>query len=143
MRNPVGAIIEELRDANIASGRVRAGKAAPAAQGVEGDARAVGKFVRFVVISMLGTQRENRAPIAVHRIGYRAYGTTEQDAAALAGELSDVLHIAGPRISPAGVAIYQSREEVGSAAGQDPDTKQPYSSGVIVVHAGTEVWAGS
>jgi hypothetical protein len=135
--HPMGAIITELRNASIASGRVRGGEPA------QGDAKAAGSFQRFVVLVSLGSQRLHRAPMAIYRIGVRAYAATFQDAAALYGEISDVLDNAGPRLSASLLPIYQSLDDAGSGASKDPQTGQPYEEGVIEVHAGTAVLAGS
>lgn len=132
---PIGSLVTELRTANIASGRIRGGEAAP------GDAKT--PFQRFVVLVHLGYQRLHRAPMAIHRIGVRAYAPTPQDASVLYGEISDVIDNAGPRLSDSGVLIYQSLDDVGGAAGKDPDTTQPYEDGVIEVFAYTQVLAGS
>lgn len=137
MKDPVGAIVKELQTANIASGRVRGGEPAP------GDAKGANAFQRFVVLVNLGYTRLHRTPMAIWRIGVRAYAATYQDALALYGEISDVLDNAGPRLSAAGLPIYQSLDDTGSGASKDPVTNQPYEAGVIEVHAGTTVLAGS
>src|SRR5690349_23397389 len=137
MVDPLGTLIAELKNANIAGGRVRGGEPAP------GDAKAAGSYQRFVVLVRLGFERRHRAPIAFHRIAVRAYGVTFQDAAALYGEISDQLDNGGPRVSGSGVPIYQSLDVSGGNAERDPDTKQPFEAGVIELIAGTEVLAGS
>lgn len=134
----MGALIRELRTAGIASGRVRGGE--PAA----GDALSAGSFQRFVVLVRLGIDRRfRRAGLAIHRIGYRAYAPTYQDAAALAGEIVEAVDNAGPRISPTGIAIHQTVEVDGGDAQKDPDTDQPYEIGVIELFASTHALAGS
>lgn len=143
MVDPTGALIVELRNANIAGKRVRGGEPAPEANGYEGDALGPGKYKRFVVVTRLGYDRLHRAPVAFHRIGIRAYGVTYQDAAALYGEISDLIDNAGPRLTGAGIAIHQSLDVSGGNAARDPDTGQPYEAGVIELIAGTEVLAGS
>jgi hypothetical protein len=135
--DPLGVLIAELRTANIASGRVRGGEAAP------GDAKDPGHFQRFVVLVRLGYTRLHRTPMQIIRIGVRAYSSTFQDAAALYGEISDAIDNAGPRLSGSGIPIYQSLDDVGGAAEKDPDTGQPYETGVIELYAGTQVLAGS
>lgn len=137
MNNPVGAILTELANANIASGRVRGGEPAPS------DAKDAKRFQRFVVLVNLGYSRLHRTPMAIWRIGVRAYAATYQDALALYGEISDVLDNAGPRLSAAGLPIYQSLDDTGAGASKDPVTNQPYEEGVIEVFAGTTVLAGS
>lgn len=130
----MGALISELRTANIASGRVRGGE--PAA----GDAKGAPDFHRFVVLVRLGTLREHRAPVQEVRIGVRAYGVTYQDAAALFNEISDAVDNAGPRLVGS-KGIYQSLDETGGTAEKDPDTGQPYETGVIALYAATEAVA--
>lgn len=137
MIDPTGTLITELRTAGIASRRVRGYEPAPASDGYEGDV--VMPYRRFVVLTRLGALREHRAPVQEVRIGVRAYGATPQDAAALFGEISDTIDNAGPRLSGSGVAIYQSLDETGGSAAQDPDTGQPYEDGVLALYAGTEV----
>ena len=141
MIDPTGTLILELRAANIASKRVRGGQPAPQTAGYEGDALGPGKYKRFVVLTNLGHDRLHRTPVAFHRIGVRAYGATYEDAAALYGEISDAIDNAGPRLSTAGVAIYQSLDVSGGNAERDPDTNQPYVAGVIELIAGTQVVA--
>jgi hypothetical protein len=137
MIDPLGALIVELRNAGIASGRVRGGEPA------KDDAKGAGSYQRFVVLVRLGAARLHRAGVADHRIGVRAYGATAQDAAALWGEISDAIDNAGPRLSASGVAIHQSLDATGGNAQRDPDTGQPYEDGVIELIAGTAVLAGS
>jgi hypothetical protein len=124
----MGSVITTLRAAGVASSRVRGGEPAP------GDAKGPGEYQRFVVLSNLGRQRLQQAPVQEVRIGYRAYGATFQDAADLSGDISDALHLIGGRSASSGW-IYESLEETGGAATKDPDTKQPYESGVIVLIA--------
>ncbi len=137
MVDPLGTLISELRAANIASKRIRGGEAAV------GDAKPAGSWQRFVVLVRLGYQRLHRTPMAIYRIGWRAYAATPQDAAALAGEISDYFDNRGPRLSDAGVAIYQSLDDTGGTAEKDPDTGQPYEAGVLEIHAGTATVDGS
>lgn len=137
MIDPLGALITELKNAGIASGRVRGGEPAP------GDATKPGSFQRFVVLVRLGYQRLHRTPIQTVRVGVRAYAATHQDAAALYGLISDAIDNAGPRLSASGIPIHQSLDASGGNAQEDPDTGQPYEDGVIELIAGTEVLAGS
>ena len=132
MDDPTGTIVAELRTAGLASGRVAAGEAPPAwAQGP-------GHYQRFVVLTRLVTNRVKRAPVQVVRLGFRCYGVTWQDAAALYGELSDALHLAGPRIGGTGVGVYLTTDDQGGSAQKDPDTSQPYEDGVIALFATTD-----
>ena len=135
MIDPMGSLIEELRDANIASGRVYGGEVPP------GGAKPPQAFRRFVVLTRLATIRQHRAPIVEVRVGLRCYGSTYQDAAALFGEVSDAVDNAGPRISGSNVGIYQSLDEGGGDASADPGTNQPFESGVIALWVATEAVA--
>jgi hypothetical protein len=126
--DPTGSVIATLRTANVASQRVRGGEPAP------GDALGPGRYQRFVVLVRLGVQRILQTAAQEVRIGYRAYGATFQDAADLAGDIGDALHLIGGRSASSGW-IYQSIEETSGAATKDPDTGQPYESGVIVLIA--------
>lgn len=137
MINPVGALVAELKVANIASKRVRGGEPAV------GDAKPEAQWQRFVVLVVLGYQRLHRTPMAIWRIGVRAYSATFQDATVLYGEISDAIDNAGPRLSDSGVPIYQSLDDTGGSAGTDPATKQPYMDGVIEVFTGTQAISGS
>lgn len=131
MISPIGALVTELRTANIASQRVRGGEPAP------GDAQPAGSFQRFVVLTDLGHRRLHRTPMQIVRVGVRAYAATFQDAAALYGEVSDALDNAGPRLSASRLPIYQSLDDTGSGASKDPATDQPYEEGVLEIFAGT------
>lgn len=138
MIDPTGTLISELRAANIAGGLVRGGEPKGKSATYEGDALGPGSYKRFVVLVKLGHQRLHRTPMAIFRIGVRAYAPTFQDAADLYGDISDALDNAGPRLSASGVAIYQSLDDTGGSAQKDPVTGQPYEDGVIEVFAGTQ-----
>lgn len=138
MTDPLGRILTEIRDdATVAAltTRIRGGEPAP------GDAKGPGSWQRFVVLVRLGVSRERRIPVQEVRIAARCYGLTYQDAAALAGAVSDAIHAAGPRISPSGVGIWLSFDDGGGGATADPDTGQPYETVVISVIAATQVIA--
>lgn len=121
----MGQLVTELRTANVASQRVAGGEPAP------GWAQGAGSYQRFVVLVNLGRSLITRVPVQAKRIGYRAYGVTPQDASALAGDIADVLHLKGARSGSGGRWIFQSIEEVGDEPETDPQTHQPYSTGVI------------
>ena len=132
--DPLGRILTEIRDdAAVAAitTRIRGGEPAP------GDALGPGSWQPFVVLARLGVLRQPRLPVQEVRIGARCYGRTYQEAAALAGAVSDAVHAAGPRISPSGVGIYTSLDDSGGGATADPDTGQPLESLVIAVTATT------
>lgn len=135
MVDPMGALITELRNAGIASGRVRGGEPA------NDDALGPGEYQRFVVLTRLGGPREHRVPVQNLKIGVRAYGSTKQDAAALFGAISDALDNAGPRLTGSGIGIYQTLDDDGGTADKDPDTGQPFEVGVFTLIAATQVVA--
>lgn len=138
MIDPLGRILTEIRDdAAVAAitTRIRGGEPAP------GDAKGPGEWVPFVVLVRLGTLRERGLPMQEVRIAARCYGTTFQQAAALAGAVSDAVHAAGPRISTAGVGIWRSFDDGGGGADIDPDTGQPHEEVVLSVIATTQAVA--
>lgn len=143
MVDPLGTLIAELQDANIASGRVRGGEPKAKSETYEGDALGPGSYKRFVVLTRLGYRRLHRTPMLILEVGVRAYGATFRDAAALYGEISDFIDNRGGRLGSGGVIIYQSLDTSGGNATKDPVTGQPYEDGVIELFAGTEVLAGS
>ena len=132
--DPTGYILTTIRDdATVATltTRIRGGEPA------KDDALGPGSYQRFVVLVRLGTQREKRLPVQEVRYVARCYGLTYQDAAALAGAVSDAIHARGPRISTGGVGIWTSFDDGGEGAGKDPDTSQPMETVVISVNAAT------
>lgn len=135
MIDPTGALIAELRTANIASGRVYGGQAPP------GVVKAPSGYQRFVVLTRIPVVRLHRTPLQEVRLALRCYGSTDQDAAALYGEVSDVLDNAGPRVSASSVPLYQTLDEGSQGTTADPGTNQPYEEGTIAVWAGTEALA--
>jgi hypothetical protein len=142
--DPTGSVILELRAADIAGKRIRGGEPAPKTKSYEGDALGPGHYKRFVVLTRLGSeQRYRRAGVRIHRLGIRCYGVDAEDAAELFGECARVLDNAGPRVSAAGTATYNTVDVSGGNAARDPDTGQPYEAGVIELIAGTEVFAGA
>ena len=134
MIDPLGFILTTIRDdATVAAltTRIRGGE--PAA----GDALGPGHFLRFVVLVNIGRIREKRLPVQEVRIAARCYGLTHQDAAALAGAVSDAIHAKGPRVSTGDVGIWTSFDDGGGGGLLDPDTNQPYEVVVILVNAAT------
>ncbi len=134
MIDSLGFLLTTIRDnAGVAAltTRIRGGEPAP------GDALGAGSYQRFVVLVNQGTQRDRRLPIAESRILARCYGSTFQDAAAVAGAVSEAIHNVGPRRNAAGVLIYRSFDDIGQGAEKDPDTHQPHQDLVIEVIAAT------
>jgi hypothetical protein len=133
--DPTGYILTTIRDdmtVAALTSRVRGGEPAP------GDAKV--PFQRFIVLVRLGSHRLKRAPLQEVRLAARCYGTTYQDAAALAGAVSDAIHAVGMRTSTGGVVIFGSFDDGGDGATADPDTHQPMETVVISVGALTELF---
>jgi hypothetical protein len=133
MTDPLVALLTTIReDPGVTSltTRIRGGEPAP------GDATV--PFARFVVLVRLGTARNRNTPVQRVRIAARCYGTTHADAAALYGAVSAAVHAAGPRISPTGIAVFNSWDHAGLGAERDPDTGQPHEDLIIEVIAGTQ-----
>jgi hypothetical protein len=134
MIDPTGFILTTIRDnATVAAltTRIRGGEPAPT------DALGAGKYQRFVVLVRLGAARVKRLPVQEVRLAARCYGTTFQDAAALAGAVSDAIHAIGPRHNVAGVAFWLAFHDGSGPADQDPDTHQPYETVIVSVQAST------
>jgi len=137
MIDPLGKLVTEVRAALQADGGVWP-VAVRGGDRYEGEATTSGDVPPLVILRRLNTVR-SRYATGRYRIGVTVYGDTRPDAAELYGRVSDALHIIGPRVSPSGVAIYISREEVGAQAGEDPDTRWPSETAVVIVHAATQV----
>ncbi|HUW17470.1 MAG TPA: hypothetical protein VMW94_10360 [Actinomycetes bacterium] len=134
MIDPLGYILTTIRDdATVAAltTKIRGGEPAP------GDALGAGSYQRFVVLVSLGYLREKRLPIQEVRIAARCYGLTHQDAAALAGAVSDSIHALSPRISSGDVGIWSAFDDGGGGGLIDPDTSQPYYVVMILANAAT------
>ncbi len=128
MIDPLGLVLTEIRDdpgVAALTDRIRGGEQAA------GDGLGPGKYNRFVVLVRLGGTRERRAPVQEVRLAARCYGVTFQDAAALAGAVSDAVHAAGPRLASSGIGIYGSFEDSGLGATRDPDTDQPHEDLIL------------
>jgi hypothetical protein len=136
LADPTGLLLTGIRDnAGVAAltTRIRCPEPAP------GDALGPGKYQRFVVLTRLGRSRLKRAPLQEVRYVAKCYGVTAQDAAALAGAVSDAVHAVGMRTSAGGVVIFGSFDDGGDGATADPDTHQPMETVVISVGALTEL----
>lgn len=140
MLDPLGAILTELRDDGavdaLVQGRVRGGEPAPN-DGAK-------PFKRFIVLTRLDAvpfRTLNDMVVQDVQLGFRCYGSTYQDAAQLTGAVIDALHLVGPRLKASGLGIYITRITGGGSATKDPDTGQPYETGVISLFATTQVVA--
>ncbi len=137
MVDPTGFVLTTIRDFPAVAAlttRVRGGEALP------GDALGPGSWQRFVVLAQIGRQREKRVPVQEVRYVARCYGqgvNPTQDAATLAGAVSDAIHNRKPRANAAGVLIWASFDDGGEAATKDPDTGQPMVPVIVSVTAAT------
>lgn len=125
MWDPTGSVVTELRGvaaiSALVSDRVRAGKDAP------GDKKAKGAYQRFLVVTREGTVRSRgRQPVQTVTLGVRCYGTSQKDAAALMGTVSDALHQQGPRAGSGGGHIWLSLVGESQGGDMDPLTGQPF-----------------
>lgn len=136
MVDPLGLLLTSIRDnAAVAAitTRIRGGEAAP------GDALGPGSYQPFVVLVLLGSNREPRAAMQTLRIAAKCYAQTFPLAAALAGAVSDAVSNVGPRRNAAGVQLFRTYDDIGLGAEKDPDTGQPVQTIVIEVFAATQV----
>jgi hypothetical protein len=146
MVDPTGLLLTGIRDAPAVAAltdRVRCpepmGKSV-SADGIlidAGDSRGPGTYIRFIVLTRLGRRRENRVPVQAVRYIAKCYGLNAQDAEAIAGAVSDAVHNVGLRRNASGVLIFQSFEDGGEGATNDPDTGQAMAAIVISVTAAT------
>lgn len=96
-----------------------------------GDAKSPGKFVPFVVLSVLDAPwRANTATSAV-ALGLRCYAETYAEAEALFLACAAVFHRKGPRVSTSGLGVFHSLVQGGGTPAKDPDTSQPYFYGIV------------
>ena len=148
--DPLGRLRTEiLDDAGVAAmtTRVRGGEPMAATKAADGsvidggDVRGPGKYVRYIVITQLGSSRLKRSPLQEVRLLAKCYGTdrTGQDATALAGAVSDAIHARGHRTTPIGLVIFGSFDDGRAPAVRDPDTQQYHSDVVIQVGALAEL----
>lgn len=125
----VGAFINELRaDSDVASlvgRRVRGFEPGP------GDAKGVGEYQAFIVVSDLSSPPHPRVPITFAEANVRCYGTTAENAKAVWNAVVKAMHQVGPRTKSNGLVIYQSLALTGNGQDRDPDTKQPLYSGTV------------
>jgi hypothetical protein len=135
MIDPTGALVQELRTAGLASGRVYAGEVPP------GAAKSPPAYQRFIVLVRLPAMRFHRTPLQEVRYVATCYGATYQDAQALYDELSDAIDNLGPRVGASSVPIYQSLDEGADQPASDPGTGQPFTPGTIALWVGTEALA--
>jgi len=130
--DPLGTILTMIRDdATVAAmtTKIRGGEPA------KGDALGPGSYQRFVVLVRLGTTREKRLPVQEVRIAANCYGTSYQDAAMLAGAVSDAIHAKGPHLTAGGIGIWTTFDDGGEGATKDPTTEQPFETVIIQVNA--------
>lgn len=137
MYDPLGKLLTDIRDDTAVgtwTDRIRGGRPGPK------DARGEGEYLRFVVITALGTVREKRAPVQYPRFDVACYGTSDQDAMTGYGLVSDAIHAVGPRLATGG-GIYQTFDESGGTPDLDPDTRQPVVRFIVEMVATTQAVA--
>jgi hypothetical protein len=101
---------------------------------VFGDEKGKDAVAPYVILRRSGpARRMPRAPLARFRFASLAYGRSYTEASTVAGLVSDCWATKGPRRRSAGVAIYLSTEEVGGQASEDPDTSEPFETGIYIV----------
>jgi hypothetical protein len=93
----------------------------------------------FVVLAQLASPRHPRLPIQRPRIAVRCAGRTKEEAAALYGACSEVLHNRFGRVHSNGLGIYASFDGTGGTEEEDPDTGQPVYTFIVEALATTQV----
>ena len=79
----------------------------------------------------------------VNRIAAISYGNDPEHASAINLRVGDLLQLAGPRLRSNGVAIYNSKEEIGGQPGQDPVTGWSTETSIYIVHAAAQAVASA
>lgn len=134
-----GMLVVELRTylASVAAadpaGR-RGLAAAAVGTKVFGDEKGTNAVAPYVIVRRIGPSRRlPRAPFARFRFASLAYGRSYVEASTVAGLVSDAWSAQGPRRRTEGVAIFLSIEEIGGQASEDPDTAEPFETGIYIV----------
>lgn len=133
--SPLGAAIDELQKDSAVKAittRIRPVEPAP------GDALGAGKWIPFVVVTVLDTPWQAGTATSSASLGLRCYGATFPAAEALYLACAAVFHRKGPRIAASRLGIYSSLAQGGGAFDKDPDTAQPYVYGVIELNVSTQ-----
>lgn len=136
MYDPLGTLLTIIRDdpgVAALTTRVRGGEPAPGDVQSKDDG-----WLRFIVLVRLGYDRDPQVPIQDVRIGINCYGTSYQDAAALAGAVSDAFHgRTPPSLNAQRFALYAAHDDGGPGASKDPDTDQPFETLTAALVAST------
>ena len=107
--------------------------AAAVGEKIFGDEKGADAVAPYVMLARIGPSRRlPRAPMARFRFAARSYGRSYAEASTVAGLVSDCWATKGPRRRTAGVAIYLSTEEIGGQASGDPDTTEPFETGIYI-----------
>lgn len=133
--SPLGKLVTELRDdAGVAAitERVRGAVPGPGdvVRKVDGTTRKP-TFQAFVVVVQLSLVRDRRAPVQRGRYAVRCYGETPTRATDLRMACSDAIHMKGPRLYSTGLGIYQTIDDGGGEAEEDPVTRQPLETLIV------------
>lgn len=126
--SPLGAAVAELLADTAVTAittRVR-----PVEPGV-GDAKSVGSYVPFVIVSVLDAAPMGHMGIRDVTLGIRAYAATFALAEALWLAVEAVFLDKGPRIATSRLGIYHSQVVSGPTFDKDPDSQQPLVHGIV------------
>lgn len=126
--SPLGAAVAELQDdtaVHAITTRIR-----PIEPGV-GDALGAGKYVPFVVVSVLDALPIGHTGVRDVTLGLRCYAATFAAAEVLALACEAVFIDKGPRIAASRLGVYHSQVVGGWTPDRDPDTQQPLFHGTV------------
>jgi len=126
--SPLAAAIAELADDSVVKAittRIR-----PVEPGAN-DALGPGKWIPFVVVSVLDAPWQANTATSSVTLGLRCYAATFAGAEALYLACAAVFHRKGPRIATSRLGIYNSLVTGGGVFDKDPDTKQPLVHGIV------------
>jgi hypothetical protein len=126
--SPLAAAIAELAaDPTVSGITSRIRPIEPGAQ----DALGPGKYVPFVVVSVLDAPWQAETATSSVTLGLRCYAPTFATAEALYLACAAVFHRKGPRIATSRLGVYNSLVTGGGVFDKDPDTAQPLVHGIV------------
>lgn len=126
--SPLGAAVAELSaDAGVTAITTRIRPIEPG----PGDALGAGKYLPFVVVTILDQPWQAPTATSSVSLALRCYAATFAAAEALYLACADVFHRKGPRIATSRIGIYNSLVIGGGTPDKDKDTLQPLFWGVI------------
>lgn len=148
MIDPLGFVVSTLSDGLQPSGDggsavlVRGGRRYAGEEATVGHAAVPGDSPPFVLVRRLSRVRFGRARTR-SRIAVIVFALSPIQATAISLRVSSLLHLSGPRLRASGVAIYNSREEIGGTPGEDPETGWSTEQSIYIVHAAAEAVASA